>query len=172
MRFKLLTAIPTAVTVGLALAATPAFAEVSSVDAYGGQAAVLGAPRAHRHTGGDSNLGSGTKSNSGTPTGGAGPSQGPPSSSNGVSATQHGGAAANRGVPGVGVGGTSLSSKGGTAGQQTTAGPQTGLTHKAYASASDGSLPLSGVDLLVLVAVLACLLGAGVLMRRVGRQPQ
>ena len=156
MRFRPLNEILVAATVGFALAAAPAAAEVSSVDAYSGQAAVLGAPRVHHHKAPGSNGGSNGKTGVGTHTGvaGSGPSQGPPSSSNGGSGSSHGGTAGK---------GTAVTGQAGSvvAGQSA-----------ALASEADGSLSLSWLDVVVLAAILVCLLGTGVLIRRLGRQPE
>jgi hypothetical protein len=155
MRFRPLNEILVTATVGFALAAAPAAAEVSSVDAYSGQAAVLGAPRAHHHKAHGSNGGSGGKPGVGTHTGvtGSGSSQGPPSSPSGGSGSSHGGTAGK---------GTAVTGQAGSVAGQPA----------ALASEADGSLSLSWLDVVVLAAILVCLLGTGVLIRRLGRQPE
>lgn len=158
MRFTTLNTVLPAATVGFMLAAAaPATAEVSSVDAYSGQAAVLGAPRAHHNEARGANVGSGGRAGVGTHTGVAGSSsQGPPSSSGGAGSLRGGGAASK---------GTAVGQRG-----PASAGPS---QPAGLANEGDGSLPLSGLDVFVLVAIFACLLGAGVLMRRLGRrQPE
>jgi hypothetical protein len=154
--------------IGLALTAAPAAAEVSSVDAYSGQAAVLGAPRPHNHrakvtaNGG----GGGGGAHSYTGTAGSGSSQGPPSG--GAGGSSHG-TTAGRGATGRGAGSSSAS--GGRAGTGVAATGQTADSTLA-AGEADGSLPLSALDVLLLFALLGCLSGVAVLMRRLDRHAQ
>jgi hypothetical protein len=142
------------VAAAAALVAAPASAEVSSVDAYGGQAAVLGKP-AHRHSRGVTRRGgrTGRERASGT---GSGGSAGPPA---GVGS--HAGSAAPPRGKRTGTGASVVA--GITGGRQS--------SPLAAATASSGSLSLSGLDVLSLIAIMVCLLGAGVLIRRLARSP-
>lgn len=142
-------------------AAAPALAESSSIDAYGGQAAVLGKPvhphRAHTHgagagTGQESSTGAGGGAGSG---GSAGPGAGA-----GLRAGSTGSGASAGGSRGAGAGGA-------VAGGGTNAN----LSSVAVQSpdALGGSLSLSALDVLLLLAILAGAVGVGVAIRRLGR---
>lgn len=146
----------------LALGAALVSAGVSSVDVYSGQAAVLG-KQAHHHartaalrtgTGGASSgaHGQGTAGASGS-----GSSGGAPSSS----------------VAGSGRATGSGAAAGGSA-QGAAAGAAPGRQGAVAASAGEaaGGLSVSGLDAFLLALVIAGLLGAGVLIRRLGRLPR
>jgi hypothetical protein len=146
---------------GFALAAVPAAAEISSVDAYGGQAAVLGAP-VHRHhvktQGSQGRSGGGSGAGAHTGAAASGSFRGPTSSSTAGSSR---GAAGGMGTVAPGHTGTGVAAQSRTAGSTIAPG-----------SEADSSLSLSGLDVFVLVAMLACLVGTGVLMRRLGRRAE
>lgn len=136
------------------LAAAPAAAEVSSVDAYGGQAAVLGKPH-HKHTsrvvhGGEASAGGEQRSRSGASGGGS--SGSPPSSSG------RGGSSAARGAGSSGAG----ASAGGAAAAGTSGGA-------ILAGSSSGSLSLSALDVFLIVLVALVLAALAVAIRRLER---
>jgi hypothetical protein len=172
----------------LVLAPAPASAELSSVDAYGGQAQVLGKP-VHRHVaaGGSSAQGRGHESGRSAATAGSqsdGGSPGSPSgsgsnattgSSSGAPATpsgshgatgEGGGSTASGGGPGS-AGATGAGGASGVAGGQS---PPIALATSA--EVSDGSLSLSALDVLLLAVVFAVLVCVGVLIRRWSRQSE
>ncbi len=170
MRTKSIAKTLLAASIGLALSAAPAAAEeASSVDAYSGQAAVLGAPRPHSKQGkvttnGGGGSGGGAHTRAGSPASSGssqGPSGGAGGSSRGTSAgngtADKGGGASSAGGKGDGTG---VAATGQTAGSPLTGGEVS------------GSLPLSAPDVLLLLALLGCLLGVAVLMRGLGRHAQ
>jgi hypothetical protein len=170
MRTKSIAKTLLAASIGLALAAAPAAAEeASSVDAYSGQAAVLGAPRPHSKQGkvpanGGGGNGGGAHTRAGGPAS-SGSSQGPSGGAGGPSS----GTTAGKGTPGKGGGASSASGKGDGTGVAATG--QTADSTLSGGEAS-GSLSLSAPDVLLLLALLGCLLGVAVLMRRLGRHAQ
>jgi hypothetical protein len=180
----------------LALTAAPAAAELSSVDAYGGQAQVLGKP-VHRHVkaGGSGTQGAGGGSDrsagaSGSQTAGGG------SSETSAGSGSHTGGGANATTPattgavngassqtaGGGTGGRSAGGNGGAAGgagSSMSAGGTSGAAGGGQsppvaladsAAVSDGSLSLSSLDVFLLIVLCAGLVGVGVLLRRWSRQ--
>jgi len=195
------------VCLALIATAAPASAELSSVDAYGGQAQVLGKP-VHRHRA-TSNGAAGDRSSSGVPRQhGAGTTNsraggGSAQSSSGSSSSAGSNAAAGSGAPVTSGSGTSTPSSGtaGAGGQNAAGGARAGHHARGHSAAgagaavgagaasgsaggqsppiaaanladvSDGSLSLSALDVLLLVAVFLGLAGVGVLIRRWSRQP-
>jgi hypothetical protein len=181
----------------LALTAAPAGAELSSVDAYGGQAQVLGKP-VHRHVapGGSGTQGSGRESGqsagtTGSGTGGGGSAGSPsgsgshastgsssatpttPGASNSVAGAGASNAAGDSGGTGGhgGDSGASITRTGGASGA-TGGGQSPPIALVNSADVSDGSLSLSALDVLLLIVVFAGLAGVGVLMRRWSRQSE
>jgi hypothetical protein len=185
----------------LILTAAPAMAELSSVDAYGGQAQVLGKP-VHRHAaakhstgaqsaGRESGQSAGT---SGSQAGGGsagsasgagshadvGSRSGAPATPDGSSsaAGTNGGNAASAGSGrGAGSHGHGHGSPAGAAGTGGSAGASGAGQSPPIAAAnaadvSDGSLSLSALDVLLLVVVCLGLAGVGVLIRRWSRQTE
>ncbi len=178
----------------LVLTAAPATAELSSVDAYGGQAQVLGKP-VHRHVqgGGSSAQGSGQAGGQGNKTSGSqttssGSAQGSSgsgsnastgsssttstasSSSGGAYGTNGGNSTAGAGGGSHGGGGggaSSTSVNGSSSGSASGQSPPIALANSA--AVSDGSLSLSTLDVLALLAVIAGLIAVGVLVRRFSR---
>jgi cobalamin biosynthesis Mg chelatase CobN len=146
--------------VALLLTAAPATAEISSADAYGGQAQVLGKPIRHRAHGtaktqSSNQTGSPASSGSG-PAAGAGPG-----GSQGVVGGRGNGT-------GTGMGASKSAGSSGSAG-----GAQSPpIAASEVADRPDGSLSLSGLDVLLLVAILVGLLGVGVLIRRLAHQSE
>jgi hypothetical protein len=134
--------------VALLLTAAPAAAEISSVDAYGGQAQVLGKPGRHRVRA------QGTTKVQGS-LGAAGP---------GGAKSVVGGGKGNGGGGGVSASRPESSSSAAAGGQS----PSIAATE--VADRSVGSLSLSGLDVLLLVVIFVGLLGVGVLIRRLARQ--
>jgi hypothetical protein len=185
----------------LALTAAPASAEISSVDAYGGQAQVLGKPVHHhpraaggssgaRDSGRESGQSTGASGSDAGGGGSAGSSSGSVShstsgSSSGAPATPnhpHGANPAGGGSTTGGGGGSGAGSHGGgaTAGAAGTGGASgasgTGqsppIAAANVAEVSNGSLSLSALDVLLLLAVFVGLAGVGVLIRRWSRQAE
>jgi hypothetical protein len=186
----------------LVIMAAPASAELSSVDAYGGQAQVLGKP-VHHHAASNgakrASGSSGAHGQQGAGTTGSGAGGEPGQSSSG--SQSH--AAASSGASATSDSGTSTTSSGtaGTSGHNA-AGDRTG--HRAgghpgvatgaavgagaasgsasgqsppiaatnLADVSDGSLSLSALDVLLLLVLCAGLTAVGVLIRRWSRQSQ
>jgi hypothetical protein len=171
----------------LVLTAAPAAAELSSVDAYGGQAQVLGAPVRHQRAPGASTgaRGSGRGSAQSTPASGSEPggeSTGS-SSSPGSHPTAGSGApiaSGSNGARGVGGDNGAGESHGRGAGAAGTggasgasgAGQSPPIAAANVADVSDGSLSLSALDVLLLAAVCVGLAGVGVLIRRSSRQSE
>jgi hypothetical protein len=147
--------------------AAPAVAQVSSLDAYAGQAAVLGGGNSHTG-GGSSGTGGGTGSSGGGTTGGGGLPAAHAANAGSSNSAAGGSAPAVPSSPsgvvkaspvrgGRAASGTSAASAGGGA-------PAGGTREQTRASG--GSNPFSGVDLVVLVAGGLALLGTGMLIRR------
>lgn len=147
--------------------AAPAVAQVSSLDAYAGQAAVLGGGNSHTG-GGGGGTGGGTGSSGGGTTGGGGlpathsANAGSSSSAAGASgpavpSSPSGAVKPSPARAGHAALGTRAASAGGGA-------PAVGT--RGQTRASEGSNPFSGVDLIVLVAGGLGLLGTGMLIRR------
>jgi hypothetical protein len=183
----------------LVLTAAPASAELSSVDAYGGQAQVLGKP-VHRHVapqgsgtqsagrggeqsagttssasaGGGSAGGSSSSSGSHSSTGSSSATPTTPSAANGATGASASSAAGGGSGGPNGHGDGSGASPAGTDGASGAAGgaqsPPIALADSA--EVSHGSLSLSSLDVLLLVIVFAGLAGVGVLIRRWSRQSQ
>ncbi|HEY2283320.1 MAG TPA: hypothetical protein VGH60_07210 [Solirubrobacteraceae bacterium] len=165
----------------LVLTAAPAaIAELSSVDAYGGQAQVLGKP-VHRHAAANgSKSARGSSGAHGQSAGATGSEAGGESgqSSSGSSAAGSNAPASSGSKPlttASGAAGTGASSAhGGHAGAHragthrgvTAAGQNPPIAAANLADVSNGSLSLSALDILLLVAVFAGLAGVGVLIRR------
>jgi hypothetical protein len=176
----------------LALAAAPASAELSSVDAYGGQAQVLGPPvhrhgaaggssaRGHGHEGGRSAATTGSQSgdgSAGSPSGSGsnattGSSSGAPATPSGShGATGEGeGSTASGGGPGSAGGGAGATGAGGASG--VAGGQSSPIALATSAEVSNGSLSLSALDALLLAVVFAGLVCVGVLIRRWSRQSE
>jgi hypothetical protein len=171
----------------LVLAAAPASAELSSVDAYGGQAQVLGKPvhrhvaaggsgaRGHGHESGPSAASTGSQSgggSAGSPSGSG--SHATTGSSSGTPATpsgSHGAAGAGEGSAAGGHGGGAGAT--GTGGASAVAGGQSPpIALATSAEVSNGSLSLSALDVLLLAVVFAGLVCVGVLIRRSSRQSE
>jgi hypothetical protein len=152
----------------LVLAATPAAAEVSSVDAYGGQAQVLGKPVRHRVEVHGTTRAQG--SNQARPPTGLGSSSAAGSGSATGSAA---GAGGTKGGAGGGMG-RGAGASGGSSNASGSAGGGHGsaIVATEVADRSDGSLSLSGLDVLLLVAILVGLLGVSVLIRHLARQTE
>jgi hypothetical protein len=133
--------------------AAPAGAESSSVDAYGGQAAVLGKPvHRHPHRANPSAAGAGQENATGTAgLTGSGGSSGPGA-----------GAGSRAGSP------ASAGSKRGAGAAGGAAAASAGIQ---AADASGGSLSLSALDWLALLAILAGAIATGITIRRLGRTP-
>jgi cobalamin biosynthesis Mg chelatase CobN len=136
-----------------------ASADVSSLDAYAGEAAVLGKPH-HRHrgprasTGSSDRLSASSRSNGSTSTGGVA------SGANG-SAT---------GIGKVGsLTGTTTSSSSATGGKHTEGATPGPTAFGPRASSSTTSSSLIGTDVIVLIALVALLIATGVLIRRLSR---
>jgi hypothetical protein len=158
--FELAGTVSLALIVAAALAA-PAVAESSSIDAYGGQAAVLGKPvhRHHHAPGTQPSRGPSTTEEEGASGGAAGVA--------GAGARAGGGGSGGGAAPGAH--GASGHGAGGVAASPRTAAHAGGGPSEPVAlstRSTDGSLSLSGLDVLLLCLLLACLLGAGVLIRR------
>lgn len=170
----------------LALPAAPAAAELSSVDAYGGQAQVLGKP-VHRHVKSGSSGTQGSRAGSGRSAGASGSqTAGGGSSETSVGSGSHSGGGSistTHVTTGSANGASSHTGSGGTggngAGSSTSTGPTSGAAGAGQsppvaladsAAVSDGSLSLSSLDVLLLVALCAGLVGVGVLIRRWSRQ--
>jgi hypothetical protein len=180
-------------SLALTLVAAPASAELSSVDAYGGQAQVLGKP-VHRHrTVAGSPGGAGSRSGQGSGASGseadaratAKPSSGPGSheGSGATAPTRSGSSTASNGTAGTGSsagregdagarhggegakGAVAVGISGASGGQQS--GP---IAAENLADVSNGSLSLSALDVLLLVVIFAGLAGVCVLIRRWSRQ--
>jgi cobalamin biosynthesis Mg chelatase CobN len=152
------------VSVVLLLTAAPATAEISSADAYGGQAQVLGKPVRHRAHGtaktqSSNQTGSPASSGSGAATGAG------PGGSQGVVGGRGNGTGTGMGM-GMGMGASEPAGSSGSAG-----GAQSPPIAAAEV-ADQGSLSLSGLDVLLLVAILVGLFGVGVLIRRLARQSE
>jgi cobalamin biosynthesis Mg chelatase CobN len=150
------------VSVVLLLTAAPATAEISSADAYGGQAQVLGKPVRHRAHGmaktqSSNQTGSPASSGSGAATGAG------PGGSQGVVGGRGNGTGTGMGM---GMGASEPAGSSGSAG-----GAQSPPIAAAEV-ADQGSLSLSGLDVLLLVAILVGLFGVGVLIRRLARQSE
>jgi hypothetical protein len=138
--------------------AGPAPADVSSLDAYAGEAAVLGKPH-HRHRGPHANeRSSGRLSSSG--------SRGSPSTGN--VATAANGSATGTGKVGslTGTPTSSSSASGGKHAKGTTPGL---AAFSPRASSSTASSSLTGTDVIVLIGLVVLLIATGVLIRRLGR---
>jgi hypothetical protein len=182
----------------LVLTAVPAAGEISSVDAYGGQAQVLGPP-VHRHGAASGSTGTqGSRRAGGQSTGATGSQAGvgsaesssgsgshaTPGSSSGAPTTPSGsnsapGAAAGNGAVGGDESGAADSRDGaaapvaGTGGSGASgAGQSPPIAATNVADVSNGSLSLSALDVLLLVAVFIALAGVGVLIRRWSRQSE
>ena len=180
----------------LILTAAPAAAELSSVDAYGGQAQVLGKP-VHRHgagTGSTGAQGSGRGQSTGASGSAAGGSSGsaagsgssftpgagsgaPTTPSRSNSAAGAGGGNTTGGGERGGAGGHGGGSGTRAAGAGSSAGASGGVPSPPIAAAnaadvSDGSLSLSALDMLLLAAVFVGLACVGVLIRRWSRQSE
>jgi len=181
----------------LVLTAVPAAGEISSVDAYGGQAQVLGPP-VHRHGAASGSTGTqGSRRAGGQSTGATGSQAGvgsaesssgsgshaTPGSSSGAPTTPSGsnsapGAGAGNGASGdVGSGAGSrdgaAATAAGTGGSGASgAGQSPAIAAANVADVSNGSLSLSALDVLLLVAVFIALAGVGVLIRRSSRQSE
>lgn len=182
----------------LVLTAAPACAELSSVDAYGGQAQVLGKPVHHhraaegrstgtqgsRRAGGQSTGATGSQAGVGSAESSSGSgSYATPGSSSGAPTTPSGsnsapGASASNdagGGIGSGVGSRdgAAATAAGTGGSGASGGGQSPPIAAAnVADVSNGSLSLSALDVLLLVAVFIALAGVGVLIRRSSRQSE
>jgi hypothetical protein len=154
-----------------------AHAEVPSVDAYGGQALVLGAPH-HRHPGGGSPSGSGNRSSgggrssggssSGSSGGGASGSRGQGASGSSQKASGPNGASGNRASRESGstrTGGAS-GGRGGTASEAQGGSEQSVLGGKPAASTSGFGVS----DVLLLIAGLICLAALALLLRAARRR--
>jgi hypothetical protein len=170
------------------LTAAPAAGAISSVDAYGGQAQVLGKP-VHRHgaaTGSTPARGSGRAGGqgagaSGAQAGGGSAGLSPGSGSNSTagsgsgtptaSSGSHSAAGAGSGAAGGGGGGAGAAGTGGASGASG-AGHSPPIAAANLADVSEGSLSLRALDVLLLVAVAAGLVGVGVLIRRSSRQSE
>ncbi len=144
----------------LSLTAAPAAAEISSVDAYGGQAQVLGKPAHHRvrthgttKAQGSNQVGPPASSGSSPPAG-----AGPDGAKGGVVGDAKGN--------GTGVGTARPDSSSATA----RGGQGSLIAATEVANRSGSSLSLSGLDVLLLVVIFLGLLGVGVLIRRLARQ--
>lgn len=174
----------------LVLTAGPAVAELSSVDAYGGQAQVLGKP-IHRHvrSGGSPAQGSGREGGQGAGTSGSQAGGGGTASSGSGShaSTSGAGTSATPSAAGGAAGGGAASQgsgaenahRGGNGATSTTANGASGALAGAQgrpvaladsAAVSNGSLSLSALDVLLLLAVFAGLAAVGVGIRRWSRQ--
>jgi hypothetical protein len=180
--------------IAVLLTAAPASAEISSVDAYGGQAQVLGKPIHHHHraAGGSSGAqGSGRESGNSTGTSGSaaggggsaesssgsmshstsGPSSGAPSTPNGShSANDAGGGNTTGGGGGGGAGSHGGATTADAASGASGTGQSPPIAAANVAEVSNGSLSLSALDVLLLVAVFIALASVGVLIRRWSRQ--
>lgn len=164
---------PTACVLACALAASPARAEVPSVDAYAGQALVLGKP--HRPNSGDRSgahggpTASGGSSASGTnSTSSSGQNGSRATGRNGSSA---GGKAVETTVSGQGAGAGSTQA-GAAGGKSNGASGSNGQAIRSpttlpagISSSSESSSTFSGLDVLLLVAGFVCLLSTGVVLR-------
>jgi hypothetical protein len=139
-------------------AASPAMAEVSSVDAYGGQAAVLGQPR-HRFQGPTHGVGR----ESGGGTGGGSVGRGS-AGAGGV-----GGGSGSGGPPRSPHSGSTISGSGSSGSRGAGARAAEGGHGAALADSASGGLSLSAIDWLLLIALLAVLLATAASMRRIGR---
>ncbi len=189
-----------AIAIAWAVAAPSASAELPSQDAYAGQALVLGSPHPH-HASGHSGArnGSGSSRESGNSSGGGGSAGGPGGSGGGGGS---GGASVSGGAGAHSSGGRSSSggsgrSAGSAAGSGSSAGVAragsaphpsrpvatpagTGLsTHAtggspvaAVTQPAAGSVPLSSLDALLLMAGVAALLGTAALLRGARRAPE
>jgi len=151
--------------VACVLAAAPASADVPSLDAYAGQALVLGGPH-HPHAGGHSG-GSNAPGSSGGGGGsgsavGSGPSAGTGSSPG--SGSSAGPTQANSGTSRSRAGAASPAGTGWPAGK--TGSPQ---RSPATAQLTGSSVPLSGLDVLLLVVGFVCLVSVGVVLRHARR---
>jgi hypothetical protein len=147
--------------VALLLTAAPAAAEISSVDAYGGQAQVLGKPVRHR-----------VRAQGTTKVQGSNPA-GPPASSGSSSAAGAGPGGAKSvvgGGKGNGGGGGVSASRPESSSSAAAGGQSPSIAATEVADRSVGSLSLSGLDVLLLVVIFVGLLGVGVLIRRLARQ--
>src|SRR5450759_4807797 len=152
--------------VACALAAAPASADVPSLDAYAGQALVLGGPH-HPHAGGHSGGRNGPGSSgggggSGSAVGsGSSPGSGASSSPGSSAGSTHAGSGTSRSRSGAasptGTGRSSASETG---------SPQ---RSPAVARLTASSVPLSGLDVLLLAVGLVCLVSTGVVLRRARR---
>jgi len=140
--------------VACALAAAPASADVPSLDAYAGQALVLGKP-SHTNTSGHHGEG-GVPTSSGTSTG-SGPSAGAGASAR----PTHTGSTKRRSRPGS-------TPSSGTGRSTTETGPTQRLLATVQPTAS--ALPFSALDVILLVAGLVCLLSVDVVFRRARRR--
>jgi cobalamin biosynthesis Mg chelatase CobN len=186
----------------LVLTAAPASAEISSVDAYGGQAQVLGKPvhRSHHHRAAGRSpetRGSRVKDGhgagaSGAQTGDGGSSASSSSSVSPATSTSTAGSSSQASTapsgshasptpgsadPSSGPGGGSSAgghrgAAGAAASEASGAGQSPPIASANVADVSDGSLSLSALDVLLLVVVCAGLAGIGVLIRRWSRQAE
>jgi hypothetical protein len=165
-----------------ALAAAPAHAEAPSVDAYAGQALVLGAAH-HRHPGGGSGGRSGVPSGSSRGrAGGGGAAGGRSGAASGSGQNQ----AQGRGGSGTASGKTASGGSGArgvthptASGGQPPTGARSGGSRAAEGFSGEAGLSasaarggsqasagaFSGTDLLVLIAALICLVGVGTVLR-------
>jgi hypothetical protein len=143
--------------------AGPASADVSSLDAYAGEAAVLGKPH-HRHRGPHTN-GPHTNERSSGRLSSSGSSGGPLT---GNAATAANGFATATGKVGslTRTPTSSSSASGGKHAKGTTPGV---TAFSPRASSSTASSSLTGTDVIVLIGLVVLLIATGVLIRRLGR---
>lgn len=162
-------------------------ANVSSLDAYAGAAAVLGKPhhKHHRHSGASAMQrgGHGAAAIASKPRGSAVGSSRAAGLASGGGAAQSGasgstGTTGGAGTPargGASAGGSASASGGASAnGSSSASGGESGLARgvRNAIPASSSSSSLTGLDIAVLCAAALMLLGTGLLMRRLGRQPR
>lgn len=168
-----------AATAICALTASSASGETSSVDAYGGQAAVLGKPSQHSDRSpapqsGDGRLGQTTEGQSSLRVGGAtgsGPTTGSGSSSGSSGGSSGAGGSS---VPGGGSSshaGTGAGGAGSVTTSATARAPTTERPPSRVADESASALPLSALDVLLILAGLLCLIATALLLRRLAHSP-
>jgi hypothetical protein len=155
-------------------------ADVSSLDAYAGQAAVLGKPhhKHHRHGGLLAGHRSARAAGSGSAVALAGkPSRSAPASSHASGSTAVGGPVAGRpsGSAGATTSGGAAAGGGASASRSSSApsgesGLERGVRNAVPASASSSSL--TSVDVAVLCAAALMMVATGLLIRRLSRQPR
>jgi hypothetical protein len=179
-RRSLAAAVAAAAAAICALTAAPAPAESSSVDAYGGQAAVLGKPGHHGKRagtpargaggGGETTEGRSTDQAGGAagsgPNTGSGPGSGAGSAGAGGSSSSRSSGAASGAASGTRAGGT-----GGQAGSASAAVPDAEQPLAGARGDAAAALPLSASDVLLVLAGLLCLIAIVPILRRLASHP-